>query len=275
MPAPNPAMKATKSSKFAQAVRRSSPWLLAPVCAAALLVGFDRLRMLFSPSAKLALAHYPKTAGHSLVGWFRKAFPDAAFCEPPTVHTISHLPVRESLARLERASRRRRLLAWLPGRVDRPARYQRPRIIGVIREPFEMLVSLFEYWRSYDFAEPPQPPLISAARERPFRDFLALAVVDHPVQNYYDFFDVGGPAWADTRLLAFDSLEPALAAACREFGVQPPEATLERRNIGPRQGRDLAPYRTEAGGLIDEVRRHFRWYYEEGYRLAVRGVESS
>jgi hypothetical protein len=231
--------------------------------------------MLFSPSAKLALAHYPKTAGHSLVSWFRTAFPDAAFCEPPTVYTISHLPVRESLARLERSARRRRPLAWLTGRGERPAGRQRLRIMGVIREPFEMLVSLFEYWRSYDFPEPPQPPLIRAARERPFREFLASAVGDHPVQNYHDFFDVGGPAWADTRLLAFDALEPALAAACREFGVRPPETSLERRNVGPRPGRDLAPYRTEAGSLIAEVRRHFRWYYEEGHRLAMRGVEPS
>jgi len=63
--------------------------------------------MLVSPSARLALAHYPKTAGHSLVRWFRTAFPDAAFVEPPTVYTISHLPVRVSLKRLDRAARRR------------------------------------------------------------------------------------------------------------------------------------------------------------------------
>jgi hypothetical protein len=230
--------------------------------------------MLVSPSARLALAHYPKTAGHSLVRWFRTAFPDAAFVEPPNVYTISHLPVRESLERLDRAARRRRLLAWLPGRGDPPAGRPSLRIIGVVREPFEMLVSLFEYWRSYEFPRPPRPPLIRAARERPFREFLALAVGDHPVQNYHDFFDVGGPAWTDTRLLAFDSLEPALAVACREFGVKPPETSLERSNAGPSPGRDLAPYREEAGDLIAEVRRHFRWYYEEGERIAIRGAES-
>jgi hypothetical protein len=85
---------------------------------------------------------------------------------------------------------------------------------------------------------------------------------------------VGGPAWTDTRLLAFDSLEPALAVACHEFGVKPPETSLERSNAGPSPGRDLAPYREEAGDLIAEVRRHFRWYYEEGERIAMRGAES-
>jgi hypothetical protein len=39
--------------------------------------------MLHSPAANIAFAHYPKTAGHSLVSWFRGAFPDAAFVDPP------------------------------------------------------------------------------------------------------------------------------------------------------------------------------------------------
>jgi hypothetical protein len=237
--------------------------------------------MLISATAKIAFAHYPKTAGHTLVTWFRETFPDAAFVEPPTVYTISHFAVRESLERLglappagrgrDPAAGWRRLARWLPGRPASPADAGGMRIIGVVREPFEMLVSLYDYWRHYDFHEPPQPTLIRAARERSFPEFLALAVGDHPVRSYRDFFDVGGPAWPATRLLAFESLEPALALACREFGVPPPSESLTRRNAGPRPGRDLGPYRDQAGSLVAAVQRHFAWYYDEGVRVMLRG----
>lgn len=235
--------------------------------------------MLYSPSANLAFAHYPKTAGHTLVAWFRETFPDATFVDPPAVYTISHFAVRESLERLglvmpaagsARIPWRRRLPRWLGGRAAPPAAGGL-RIIGIVREPFEMLVSLYEYWRTYDFREPPKPALIQAARERPFREFLAMAVGDHPVRNYRDFFDIGGPAWPTTRLLDFETLEPALARVCREFGVRPPGQSLGRCNTGPRPDRDLAPYREEAGSLVAAVRRHFAWYYDEGVRMMLRG----
>jgi len=239
----------------------------------------SRRAMLYSRSANIAFAHYPKTAGHSLVAWFRETFPDAAFVDPPAVYTISHFAVRESLERLglARPTRRsasgtwrQRLPRWLGGPAIPPAAGGL-RIIGVLREPFEMLVSLYEYWRTYDYPEPPKPPLIRAARERPFSEFLALAVGEQPVRSYREFFDVGGPAWPTTRLLAFESLEPALARVCREFGVPAPVESLGRRNAGPRPGRDLGPYREQAGGLVADVRRQFAWYYDEGVRVMLRG----
>ena len=48
----------------------------------------SRRAMLYSRSANIAFAHYPKTAGHSLVAWFRETFPDAAFVDPPAVYKI-------------------------------------------------------------------------------------------------------------------------------------------------------------------------------------------
>ncbi|MFM8415757.1 MAG: hypothetical protein ACKOCX_13675 [Planctomycetota bacterium] len=235
--------------------------------------------MLYSRSANIAFAHYPKTAGHSLVAWLRQMFPDVAFVDPPPVYTISHFAVRESLERLglampaagsARGGWRRRLPRWLGGPAA-PSEAGGLRIIGVLREPFEMLVSLYEYWRTYQFHEPPKPELIRAARERPFPEFLAMAVVDQHVRNYRDFFDVGGPAWPATRLLAFESLGPALARACREFGVPPPAEALGHCNTGPRPGRDLGPYHAAAGDLVASVRRHFAWYYDEGVRVMLRG----
>jgi hypothetical protein len=144
------------------------------------------------------------------------------------------------------------------------------RVIGVIREPFEMLVSLFEYWHRYDFKEQPTAPLIQAARSGGFRRFLAMAVGEGGLPNYESFFDIHGPASANLRLLDFNALEPALLQVCREFGVNVPATKLGYLNAGPSRHRDLQGYRTEAGTLLAHVRSHFRWYYDEGVHRMVK-----
>jgi len=231
--------------------------------------------MLFSPTAQIAFAHYPKTAGCSMLVWFRGLFEDAAYVEPGNCH----MPVRMSLERLglvatRRRHRLQREILRLVGKVAPRLIVDRRRvdlkIIGVVREPFEMLVSLYEFWRRYDFEEEPQATLIQTARTGTFREFLALAVGERLLTNYHTYFDVGGPAWQTTRLLDFQSLEPALAEVCEEFGIEPPEA-LDRRNAAPQAGRDLGRYLAEAGGLVFDVRSHFRWYYEEAPRIMIRG----
>jgi hypothetical protein len=250
--------------------------------------------MLYSPSMDIGFAHYPKTAGHSLTNWFREAFPDAYLVEPHPIYQVNHLPVRESLERLGLVERRldrlgkpkrglsrfcarltRHLAGWMPvGRTPRAVDGAAcgTRIIGVVREPFDMLVSLFEYWRCYDFKQAPIQPLIVSARSGTFREFLRRAVVDRELVNYQDFFDVHGPARSTTRLLDFHSLEPALAHVCREFGVDMPRSKLQLLNAGPQRQRDLSRYRLEAGPLLSAVRSHFRWYYEEGMHVMVKGA---
>jgi len=250
--------------------------------------------MLYSPSMNIGFAHYPKTAGHSLTKWFREVFPDASLVEKHPRYEVNHLSVRYSLERLGLVERcppstspRRRgiarayadlvrsLTSWMPAGRDRSiggttSRF--PRIIGVVREPFEMLVSLFEYWRGYDFSEEPLQPLIRCARTGTFHRFLEMAVVEHAVQNYQDFFDMDGPASAHTRLLDFNALEPALLQVCREFGVDVPASRLGFLNTGPSRHRSLDRYRAEAGNVLPEVRSHFRWYYEEGVHLMIKGA---
>jgi hypothetical protein len=232
--------------------------------------------MLISPLGRIAFAHYPKTAGCSLIDWFQEVFRDAAYVEPGNWH----MPVRMSLERLGFVTQRRRPArlgrTWL--RVvnqvtPRPAGdTQRVdlKIIGVLREPFEMLVSLYEYWRRYEFDEEPAATLIHTARTGTFREFLALAVGERQLANYHTYFDVGGPAWRSTRLLDFQSLEPGLAAICDEFGIEAP-ATLGRRNAAPQGSRDMGRYLAEAGGLVFEVRSHFRWYYEQASQVMITG----
>ena len=232
--------------------------------------------MLFSPAGRIAFAHYPKTAGCSLTAWFRERFPDAAHVELGNPHT----PVRESLEllglvspRLQRPKVVRECLRLARQVVPRAFAIRQRcdvRIIGVVREPFAMLASLYEYWRRCEFSQDPAADLIRVARTGTFREFLRLAVGEQHLAAYDTYFDVGGPAWPTTRLIDFQALEPGLAAVCREFGIEPP-ATLERHNVSPNRSRDLGAYLSEAGSLVFEVRNHFRWYYDHAEKVLIRG----
>jgi hypothetical protein len=232
--------------------------------------------MLYSPRHSIAFAHYPKTAGHSLVKWFRATFPDARFINPDPIHPVSHLSVRESLDRLGIAPQPFRFLGR-SGRnaVGSLARHILPfpqpqlRIIGVVREPMSMLVSLFEYWKTYDFGTEPITPLIAAARTGSFPTFLHRAVVRRELPKYDNFFDVGGAAWETTRLLDLETLDEDLAELTEAWGIETPVPRLERCNVGPRQVRDLSPYVDEAGALATVARSYFGWYYRRQAAVAA------
>lgn len=230
--------------------------------------------MIHSAAGNIAFAHYPKTAGCTMFQWFTTAFPDAMHLDPER----PHMNVRRSLRAMGAAQtlggtgalRLLNPIDWLSARKPRPAvTASRLRIIGVIREPFEMLVSLYEFWKKTP-AEMEVSPFIETARSGTFRDFLWMAVVQKEMPQYEEFFDVGGSAWANTRLIDFATLESGLAAVCAEFGIHDPPR-LERINAGGGRQRSLEDYRASVGTLVINVRSHFRWYYEHGVRLAVRG----
>jgi hypothetical protein len=130
-----------------------------------------------------------------------------------------------------------------------------------------MLVSLFEFWREFPFAVEPNHPFILSARRDAFPEFLELAVIAGQVPTYESFFDVGGPAWPQTRLIHFADLSAGLHRVAAELRLwrRPP---LERHNChaGPR---DLADYRRQAGSLMAGVQRHFHWYFEHGLALGA------
>lgn len=210
--------------------------------------------MLYSRASRVAFAHYPKTGGTSLQHWFRQAFPDARLLVPDN----PHLPVRTALEMITAADRQDRRQCWRPWRGA--PREPRPRlIVGVLREPFEMLVSLFEYWRDFPFPAEPTADFIRTARRGAFVDFVRMAVVDGQLPTYEWFFDVGGPAWPNTRLLDFQTLEEALPSVARDLRLPRPPS-LEHRN-SHRGTRDLDAYRDTAGTLVDRVHSYFRWYY--------------
>ena len=51
--------------------------------------------------------------------------------------------------------------------------------------------------------------------------------------------------------------------------------TDARRNAATAGRRDLDTYRLAAGDLQAEVRRHFRWYYDEGLAAAVGAARAT
>ena len=220
--------------------------------------------MLYSSTANVAFAHYPKTAGSAIAEWFRRTFPDARYVRPGHPHVDvrrslawlsggRNLPPLERLRYLARASNWR--LAVEP-RPDLPATI---RIIGVVREPLEMLASLYEYWRRGDVNPNPRDRLVTAAWEGRFGEFVALAIQGR-LPPYARFFDAGGPAWPNTRLVHFDDVEEGLRRACREFGFDV-IVDLPRKNCGSalvhRRDRSVLDAVPQAAAL----RRHFAWYY--------------
>jgi|LakMenEpi03Aug12_release.lakeMendotaPanAssembly.Ray.scaffolds.fasta_scaffold37817_3 hypothetical protein len=230
--------------------------------------------MLYSAADNIAFAHYPKTAGCSMFQWFTTAFPDAMHVDPERPHmnvrrSLRHMGV-SGKSGIQGGLRLLNPIDWLaPRRPQAAGRRRDLRIIGVLREPFEMLVSLYEFWQKTPSGMEVSP-FIEAARSGTFRDFLWMAVVQKEIPKYEEFFDVGGPAWHNTRLIDFASLETGLAAVCDEFGIRH-AARLERINTGSGRRKTLEAYRSEVVTLGINVRSHFRWYYEHGVRLKVGG----
>jgi len=223
--------------------------------------------MLYSPSANIAFAHFPKNAGTSVFEWMTGLLPDAFHLDPGN----PHLPVAAGLAILAAEEPRPRWQTPLP-----PRAAETVRIFGVVRDPFEAMVSLFEFWnrgcyrpQSFDAATGPvRPPMQMAAHEGSFFKFVDAAVRNNQFPLYEHFFDFEGPAWPRTRLIDFPNLEQGLQLVCDEFGLDPP-SSLPRSNTAKSRERSLEDYRREIGPMVIFVRNYFRWYYEFGYRIAV------
>jgi hypothetical protein len=216
--------------------------------------------MLYSLAANVAFAHYPKTAGSAIAAWFRRSFPDARYVKPGH----PHVDVRRSLAWLSGGHSlppvaRLRYLArasnWRLPIETRPGVPATIRIIGVVREPLEMLGSLYAYWRRGDANPAPGDRLVTAAWEGRFAEFARQAIAGR-LLSYARFFDAGGPAWANTRLLAFTDVETGLARACREFGLDV-AVDLPRKNCGSGRPDGI----TLPDRLAASVHDHFAWYH--------------
>jgi hypothetical protein len=219
--------------------------------------------VLYSLAANVAFAHYPKTAGSAIAAWFRRSFPDARYVKPGHPHvdvrrSLAWLSGGQSLPPLERLRYLARASNWrlpLEPRADLPATI---RIVGVVREPLEMLASLYAYWRRGEANPNPRDRLVTAAWEGRFADFVTLAIGGR-LSSYAAFFDAGGPAWANTRLVHFADVEAGLARACHEFGLDV-AVDLPRKNCAV-AGRGGPPTGPLPADMSAAVRHHFAWYH--------------
>lgn len=221
--------------------------------------------MLYSPSQGVAFAHYPKTAGGSVSAWFRATFPDAV----EVCQWDAHVSVRAALSYLTGGRSlplRRRLFlktsASVPSGLTRlqPSDAKKIRIFGVVRSPFDMMVSLFRWWRMPEHHAATYSPLRHAAETNDFRRFLECAVVRRQLPRYEDFFDVGGFAWHNTSLLHFDGLKGGLQSLMSAYRIHV-FVRLEQRNRATTDTESTAAYERKAGPLVPKVHDYFAWYY--------------
>ncbi len=214
--------------------------------------------MLYSKAHNLIFGHYPKTAGTSMLEWFQRVFPDALVLDQRNYH----LDLRAGL---------RRLHLWNRQRMN--PFHHKPRVIGVVREPFEMLVSLYEFWQRCPNHPDPSCEIVNASRNYNFKAFLKLATDGHQVPRYEDFFALSHPGQSTVRLIDFDNLEAGLREALDTLDIDV-DISLRRTNCSPSKRTDLSEYVEQAGPLMLDVHRYFAWYYTDGVHLMASGKGS-
>lgn len=219
--------------------------------------------MLVSLSHNLAFVHYPKTGGMSVTDLLTSCMPDARLIDPGS----RHLDLPHGLKRLMYQNRpiRRRLAECLGRPIGRcdvtlPAPLEL-RVLGILRDPFEMTVSLFEYWgRKLPEDEKHHSPLASAATRGDFQTFLRIMASDcESFPTYRRFYDFGGPLWARTTLVDFAHLRSGLAEALARLGIKADLDRLRHLNAGNRTSERMPDFEREAGPLAGSIRRRFGW----------------
>lgn len=236
--------------------------------------------MLYSREGNIAFAAYPKTASTAVASWFQERFPDACYVDPQRPHMPVHVAL-ESLGLVDKVSWRPRLLRESLKVLERGLRAIHDpsppcdlRIIGVVRDPFDMLVSLYKYWRRTATPAEDTICLVRTAVAGSFRDFFKVAIVRRRLPKYERFFDFRGPAWGGTRLLRFDHLEAGLTAVSQEFGIQSAGRPLRVLNADPAGRSNVDDYRREVEDLLPALFKRFRWYYSGSYGAELAAPET-
>ncbi len=221
--------------------------------------------MIYSPSHNIAFAHYPKCGGTSITDWFKSTFEDAEFLETERLHKkVSHLNVKGAIKLIR--SRQKNIFSKNNSDSNPPIALNELRIIGVLRDPFDMLVSLYTFWKHVPFTSfgvPVLPKVILTAREESFCRFLEVAILEKKVETYHSFFNIDGPLWNQTYLLPFENLENALTKLSVELDLPASKAGLHRLNVNPKPDRKIHTYLYEASSLLADIEQHFSWYYSE------------
>ena len=221
--------------------------------------------MIYSPAHNIAFAHYPKCGGTSITDWFKNTFEDAQFLETERLHKrVSHLNVKGAIKLIR--SRQKNIFRKNNSDSNPPIALNELRIIGVLRDPFDMLVSLYTFWKHApltSFGVAVLPKVIQTAREESFCRFLEVAILEKTVETYHSFFNVDGPLWNQTYVLPFENLENALTKLSVELDLPASKTGLKRLNVNPKPDRKIHTYLYEASSLLADIEQHFSWYYSE------------
>jgi hypothetical protein len=221
--------------------------------------------MIYSPSHNIAFAHYPKCGGTSITNWFKNTFEDAQFLETERLHKGgSHLNVKGAIELIQRGQKQTSL--WKSSDNSPTIELTELRIIGVLRDPFDMLVSLYTFWKHVPFTSfgvAVLPKVILTAREESFCRFLEVAILEKTVETYHSFFNVDGPLWNQTYVLPFENLENTLTKLSVELDLPASKTGLKRLNVNPKPDRKIHTYLYEASSLLADIEQHFSWYYSE------------
>lgn len=220
--------------------------------------------MLISASKCVAFAHFPKTAGTSLREFLMQQIPDM---RPILPEGDVHMGVKEGTGLLRQrfaltsrlTARVRSLLTGMPREaLPHPDRIY---VLGVVREPFEMAISLFEYWNRV--LRVGHSSLSNAALRGDFISFLSILAEDSShFPTYRQFYHEGGPYWQRTVLVDFDHLHDGLNQAFDIMGIRVDMAKLPRRNTAVRVADGIRRREEEAGELAERVRSRYSWPWD-------------
>jgi len=133
------------------------------------------------------------------------------------------------------------------------------RVVGVVRDPFQMAVSLFDYWhRCLTEREKDHSALMAAAYRGDYLGFMGLISSDESrFPTYLQFYDFGGPLWPATALVDFAHLREGLDQAFAAFGVRVDLGRLPLRNVSRRPEGHMRLRELEAGPLAEAIRRRY------------------
>lgn len=231
--------------------------------------------MIYSQEHNIAFVHYPKTGGTAMFDWFTNTFPDACLVLPGYHHVALKRGVELLKHQYETGQS---LFTNFCTKCLSKLGYDncgfnkisnQMRVIGVIRNPLEMLISLFEFYSKSPMSAD-DFPMVKTAQNRNFARFVGLAVNEQQISKYEDFFDYGGRFWNNTRLIDFNNLQAGLEEVCREIGI-PSHIPLQKLNSGSGSYKNIDEYKKEMSVNYIHFRDYFKWYYTTGVNIMVSG----